>query len=101
MELAVFDAFTFESLLTENALSYLTYKLFRQYNFLETYHISIEVLINFMKEAQLACFKENPYHNITHVIDSVQGLHFMLTHGNLKKYLKKHDIFAAFVACVI
>lgn len=101
MELATFDAFTFESLLTDNALGYITYKLFRHYQFFDSYHLSIETLLNFMKEAQLAYFKENPYHNVVHVIDSMQGLHFMLTQGNLKKYLKKHDIYAAFVACLI
>lgn len=101
MELATFDSFTFDSLLTENSLAYLTFKLFKQYNFLDSYFIDVEVLLNFTREVQTAYFKENPYHNVLHVIDSLQGLHFMLTHGNLKKYLKKHDTFAAFVACLI
>jgi hypothetical protein len=101
MELATFDSFTFESLLTENALPYLTYRVFQQYNFFETYFIEIEVLINFVREVHQAYFKDNPYHNIVHIIDSMQGLYFMLTHGNFKKYLKKHDIFAGFVACLI
>jgi hypothetical protein len=101
MELATFDSFTFDSLLTENSLAYLTFKLFKQYNFLDSYFIDVEVLLNFTREAQMAYFKENPFHNVLHVIDSLQGLHFMLTHGNLKKYLKKHDTFAGFVACLI
>lgn len=101
IELTTFDAFTFDNLLNENSLAYLTFKLFKQYNFLQVYHVELETLINFIREVQLAYFKENPYHNIIHIIDSVQGLHFMLTSGNLKKYLKKHDTYACFIACLI
>jgi mRNA deadenylase 3'-5' endonuclease subunit Ccr4 len=101
MELATFDSVNFDSLLGDNSVSYITFKLFKQYNFLDSYFIDVEVLLNFTREAQMAYFKENPYHNVLHVIDSLQGLHFMLTHGNLKRYLKKHDTFAGFVACLI
>lgn len=83
MELATFDSFTFDSLLTENALAYLTFKLFKQYNFFDSYFIDMEVLLKFAREVQMGYFKENPYHNVTHVIDSLQGLHFMLSNANL------------------
>lgn len=46
-------------------------------------------------------FSENSYHNITHIIDSLQGLHYLLSMGNLKKYFKKQDVFAIFVADII
>lgn len=31
----------------------------------------------------------------------MQGMHYMMTVGNLKRYLKKHDILASFVADMI
>lgn len=101
IESSTFDAFTFDNLLNENSLAYLTFKLFKQYNYLQSYHVELETMINFIREVQLAYFKENPYHNIIHVIDSMQGLHFMLSQGNLKKYLKKHDTYACFISCLI
>jgi hypothetical protein len=87
--------------LTENALVYITFKLFKHYNFLDVYHIELDTLLNCVRECQMAYFKENPYHNATHVIDTMQAFHFILTHGNLQKYLKKHDLFAGFIACLI
>lgn len=101
MQLSSFDVFTFESVLVENALSYMTYKVFRQYQFLETYFIEVDTLITFVKEVQLGYSKDNPYHNVAHVIDSLQGLHFMLSIAKLSKYLKKQDMFAGFLACLI
>jgi len=58
-------------------------------------------LVNFTREIQAGYFKDNPYHNVIHVLDSMQGLHFMLKAGNVKKYLKKHDTLAVFIACCI
>ena len=96
-----FDPFNFDSMLSDNSLVYLTFKLFKQYNFFNLYHIELETMINFVREVQLAYFKENHYHNVIHILDSMQGIHFMLTHGNIKKYLKKHDSMAAFISCLI
>jgi len=62
MELATFDSVNFDSLLGDNSVSYITFKLFKQYNFLDSYFIDVEVLLNFTREAQMAYFKENPYH---------------------------------------
>ena len=46
-------------------------------------------------------FKENPYHNVIHILDSMQGLHFMLKAGNIKKHLKRQDLFAVLTACLM
>jgi len=88
-------------MLSDNSLVYLTFRLFKQYNLFNLYHIELETMINFVREVQLAYFKENHYHNVIHILDSMQGIHFMLTHGNIKKYLKKHDSMAALIACLI
>lgn len=46
-------------------------------------------------------FKENPYHCVTHILDSMQGLHYLMNNGDVVKTLKKHDIFSAFIACLM
>ena len=49
----------------------------------------------------LGYFKENPYHNVVHILDSLQGLHYMLKIGNMKKFLKRQDNLAVFIACLV
>ena len=46
-------------------------------------------------------FKENPYHCVTHILDSIQGLHYLMNNGDVVKSLKRHDVFGAFIACMI
>ena len=46
-------------------------------------------------------FKENPYHCVTHILDSVQGLHYLMCNGDVVKSLKRHDVFGGFIACLI
>lgn len=36
-----------------------------------------------------------------HILDSLQGLHFLLKQGSIKKSLKKHDYLASFISCLI
>ena len=58
-------------------------------------------LVNFGKEIQNGYFKDNSYHNQDHVIDSMQGMHFMMKVGGIRKVLKSHDLFSAYVSCLI
>lgn len=58
-------------------------------------------MYNFMKEINLGYFKENPYHNATHIIDSLQAMHYFMSVGNLQAQLKNLDIFAIFVSNII
>merc|ERR1712151_1155983 len=51
------------------------------------------------REMSQGYFKENPFHNVVHILDSLQGLHFMLKAGNIKKYLKRQDQLAVFTGC--
>ena len=46
-------------------------------------------------------FKENFYHCVTHILDSLQGLHYLMSNGEIAKSLKRHDVFASFIACMI
>ena len=82
-------------------LHLLTFKIFQSQNFFETYHLTLEYLVNFIEYVKFGYSPENPYHNIHHVIDSMQGMQFILTNGDVKKHFKKHDIYAAYIACLI
>jgi hypothetical protein len=57
--------------------------------------------VAFIREIAAGYFKENAFHNQVHILDSLQGLHYMLKAGNIKKYLKKHDMLAVITACLI
>ena len=46
-------------------------------------------------------FKENPYHCTVHILDSIQGLNFLMTHAEIVKILKKHDVFASYIGCML
>ena len=58
-------------------------------------------MANFTGEVQIGYFKENHYHNVVHILDSMQGMFFLLRQGSIKKSLKKHDYLASFIACMI
>ena len=42
-----FDAFTCYQILGIHSLQYVTFKIFQMYNFFNSYHISLEKLVNF------------------------------------------------------
>jgi hypothetical protein len=63
--------------------------------------LELEYLVNFLSEIQFGYSKENQYHNVHHVIDSMQGMQFIMTNGDVKKHLKKHDIYSSYIACLI
>jgi len=46
-------------------------------------------------------FKENPYHCVTHILDSIQGMHYLMTNGEIVKCLKRLDVFASFIATLV
>ena len=46
-------------------------------------------------------FKENPYHCVTHILDSFQAMNYLMINGEVVKSLKRHDVFAAFIACLL
>ena len=50
IDMTTFDAQHFESLLTDNSLPFLIYKIFQNSNFLATFHIDIQTLVNFGRE---------------------------------------------------
>ena len=96
-----FDAFNLEGVIHENSLQFMTFKIFKQLNFFDLYHIPLENVVIMAGELPMGYFKDNPYHCVTHIIDSMQGMSFLMTNGEVSKSLKKHDIFAAFVSCLI
>ena len=66
-----FDVFNFSSIMTENSFAYMIHKIFQRYDFYKIYQINLETLYNFSKEIGLGYFKENPYHNQLHIMDSL------------------------------
>lgn len=79
----------------------MVYKIFTKYDILKKYHIELETCYNFSKEISLGYFKENPYHNVTHIVDSIQAMHYLLTVGSLETQLKKLDVFAMLLSNII
>ncbi len=96
-----FDAFTFCQILSTHSLEFMMFRIAQTYNFFGQYMIDLERIMYFAKEVQAGYFAENPYHNVTHLIDSMQAMHYLMTVANIKKFMKKNDIFAAFIANAI
>jgi hypothetical protein len=46
-------------------------------------------------------FQDNPYHNQAHIVDSLQGMHYLMNTANLKRFFKLHDVFACFIADIM
>lgn len=101
IESVQFDAFTFESMLEIHSLQFLSFKFLSTHGFFDLYHIQLETLVNLALEMQGGYSKENHYHCPVHVLDCVQGLHYLMTHGEIVKILKKHDVFASFIGTMI
>ncbi len=36
-----------------------------------------------------------------HIVDSLQGMHYLMNTGNVKQFFKLSDVFASFLACMI
>ena len=87
--------------MNDNSLQFMVYKLFQFHNLQKYANIKLDTLVNFTREMALGYFKENPFHNVVHILDSLQGLHYMLKTGNMKKFLKRQDNLAVFIACLV
>jgi hypothetical protein len=89
IDMTSFDAFHFDQILNESSLQFLVYKIFQFHNLFKFANVNLESLVCFTREMSQGYFKENPFHNVVHILDSLQGLHFMIKSGNIKKYLKR------------
>ena len=101
IDLTSFDAFHFDQILNESSLQFLVYKIFQFHNLFKFANVNLESLVTFTREMSQGYFKENPFHNVVHILDSLQGLHFMLKAPNIKKNIKRQDQMAAFTACLM
>jgi len=70
--------------LNDAALPYIVHNIFLKNELYSKFHISVGTLFNFSKEIAQGYFKENAYHNVTHIIDSLQAMHYLMTVGNLQ-----------------
>lgn len=50
LETIQFNSFDFETRMSENCLQFLTFKIFKHYNFFKLYHIQLETMCNFAAE---------------------------------------------------
>ena len=71
IDMATFDAFHFDQILNDNSLQFMVYKLFQFHNINNYANIKLETLVGFTREMALGYFKENPYHNVVHILDSL------------------------------
>lgn len=101
IDMTSFDAFHFDQILNESSLQFLVYKIFQFHNLFKFANVNLESLVCFTREMSQGYFKENPFHNVVHILDSLQGLHFMIKSGNIKKYLKRQDQLAVFTGCLM
>jgi hypothetical protein len=58
-------------------------------------------MYSFSHELSKGYYKDNKYHNQTHIIDSLQAMHYLITVGGLKNQMNKLDIFSAFIANMV
>jgi len=100
-DMVSFDATIFDGMLFDNSLPFMVYKIYQHNGLIASYHMELIQLVNFSREMQIGYFKDNPFHNVVHVLDSMQGMHFMMKVGNVKKYLKQIDLFSCFTANLI
>ena len=81
-----FDSIQFCSMLQtpDQALPFMAYKIFTKYDILKKFHIDLETFYTFTKEISHGYFKENPFHSVAHIVDSIQAMHYFLNVGNLE-----------------
>lgn len=77
------------------------YKICHMYNLYNHFHFTPDKLLNFTSDLANGYFNDNPYHNQTHIVDSLQGMHYLMHIANVKRFFKIHDVFASFVADAI
>lgn len=83
------------------SFQFLMFKFFSLYNILIPYQIPLPKLVDFCGTIQKGYFTENPYHNAAHIVDTLQAMHYLYFTANIRKYLKKGDILASFLANII
>ena len=66
-----FDSFRLEGILNALSIPFMANKIFQKYDFLDTFYIPAETLFSFSKEITHGYFKENKYHNVVHIVDSL------------------------------
>lgn len=96
-----FDSFTFVQAIEGRSFQYLMYKFFKIYEIINPFHLSLKKLSNFSGTIQKGYFVDNPYHNPIHIVDSMQAMHYLFHTANIRKFLKKSDILASFLANLI
>eukprot|EP00741_Cyanophora_paradoxa_P015712 tig00020904_g15169.t1 len=95
-----FDVFRLADLSRERPLQVLSLELFRRHGIVETFNLEPRRLSKFLEVMENG-YKQTPYHSRTHAADVLQGVHFLLTSGNLRSLLRDIDIFALLFSAII
>ena len=77
------------------------YKVLWFYNLIDPFQIDFTCLLNSAGKLQKGYFTENPYHNPIHILDSIQGMHFVIYQSNMNKTMKREDLLTMFIANLI
>jgi len=102
LTLWTFDSITFHQMLGEQGFLIICLKIISAHVVIKTLCVPVNVLIEFLKAVYNSMQKDpKPFHNATHIIDTLQALHFLLQIGNFKKYFTEPDLFGLIIATII
>jgi len=95
------NIFTLASL-TEYPLTVLGYRVFRHFNFIETFNISDRHLINFFHVIEHGYnVNGNPYHNSLHAADVLQACFVLVDMASKHYTLTLIDLLSIVLACIV
>lgn len=57
--------------------------------------------MNYCNKVKKGYAEDNPFHNPTHIVDTVQAMHYLYFKANFKRFLKKEDIFTSYIANLV
>ena len=89
IEDTTFDSFLFYQTLGGNSFQVLMYYFFRENSLSETFDLDLRLLLQASFAIQQGYFDDNPYHNPTHIIDTLQGMHYLFISSAQRKPLKR------------
>jgi hypothetical protein len=101
IEETTFDAFNLCTVAPGHGIQFMMYKICYMYNFYSHFNFTIQRMIQFSSEIANGYFQDNPFHNQVHIVDSLQGMHYLFNTGNMRNFFKLSDVFASFIANLI
>jgi hypothetical protein len=88
IEETTFDAFNLCTVVPGHGIQFMMYKIGFMYNFYHHFNFNVDRLIQFTSEIANGYFQDNPFHNQVHIVDSLQGMHYLFHAGNMRNFFK-------------